>query len=440
MTYSELTTKKIGFVSLGCDKNRVDLEKIIFSFKNAGFEIVNSYEEANVIVINTCSFILDARKESINAILETIPLKNLNLEKIIVTGCLNNMNYSDLKESLPEVDAFVKPEDNSYIIETVAKLYNVKHGGLSQEIKGMDRILATPKHYAYLKIADGCDNFCTYCTIPFIRGRFRSEPVEKLVAEANGLVENGTREIILVAQDVTKYGADLFGKPSLVKLIKELSKIKKLDKIRLLYCYPDLIDSELIEEIATNNKVAKYIDIPLQHISNNILKRMNRHIDKKGIINIINSLREKVPNIAIRSTFILGFPGETDDDFAELKDFVSDYKLNNVGFFKYSREDGTVAGRMPNQVPSTIKTKRLKEISILQFKNVEKANIEMIGREFACVVDNISEGTVILRNEYQCPDVDPIIVARSTENLKIGDTCNVKITGYKKYDLIGEIL
>lgn len=440
MTYSELMTKKIGFVSLGCDKNRVDLEKIIFSFKNAGFEIVNSYEDANVIVINTCSFILDARKESINAILETIPLKNLNLEKIIVTGCLNNMNYSDLKESLPEVDAFVKPEDNCHIIETVAKLYDVKLGGLSQEIKGMDRVLTTPKHYAYLKIADGCDNFCTYCTIPFIRGRFRSEPMEKLVAEAKSLVENGTREIMLVAQDVTKYGADLFGKPSLVKLIKELSKIRNLDKIRLLYCYPDLIDSELIDEIATNDKVAKYIDIPLQHISDNILKQMNRHIDKKGIISIINSLREKVPNIAIRSTFILGFPGETDEDFTELKDFVKDYKLNNVGFFKYSKEDGTVAGRMPNQIPSTIKTKRLKEISALQYKNVENANIEMIGREYACVVDNINDGIAILRNEYQCPDVDPIIVANATENLKIGDTCNVKITGYKKYDLIGEIL
>lgn len=440
MTYTELMKKKIGFVSLGCDKNRVDLEKMIFAFKNAGFEIVNSYENANIVLINTCSFILDARKESVEAILEAVPLKNLNLEKLVVTGCLTNMNYSDLADSLPEVDAFVKPSDNEHIVEIVAGLYGVKLNGLSHEVKGAKRVLTTPKHYAYLKIADGCDNFCTYCTIPYIRGRFRSVPMDCLIDEARDLVKNGTKEIILVAQDVTKYGADIYGKPALTALIRKLSEIKDLKLIRLLYCYPDLIDEDLIREIATNEKVAKYIDIPLQHVSNAVLKKMNRRVDYDKICNIITSLKSAIPNIAIRSTFILGFPSETDEDFEKLCEFVKEYKLNNVGFFKYSKEEGTPAGKMHNQIPAKVKNFRLKTISKLQYDNVEKFNKSMVGQVQECVVDHIENGIAILRNQFQCPDVDPIIVASAPVGLKIGDICNVKITGYKKYDLKGEIL
>jgi len=440
MTYSELKEKKIGFISLGCDKNRVDLEKMIFAFRNAGFNIVNSFDEANIILINTCAFILDARKESINTILETIPLKQLNLEKIVVTGCLNNMKYTDLSESMPEVDAFVSLKDNEHIVEIVAGLYGVKLKGLSQEVKGAERVLTTPKHYAYLKIADGCDNFCTYCTIPYIRGRFKSEPLEKMVAEATDLVKHGTREIILVAQDVTKYGADLYGKPQLVELIRALSKIDGLELIRLLYCYPDLISDELIAEIASNPKVAKYIDIPLQHVSNNILKRMNRRVDKSKICEIIEKLRQACPGIAIRSTFILGFPGETDEDFKELCEFTKKYKLDDVGFFKYSKEEGTPASKMPNQVPAKIKTQRLKEISNIQFENVVEKNKSLVGKKFRCVLDYIQDGIGYFRNEYLCPSVDPVIVVETDQPLKVGQCYDVKIIGYKKYDLIGEML
>ncbi len=440
MTYSELKKKKIGFISLGCDKNRVDLEKMIFAFKNASFNIVNSYEDANIIVINTCAFILDARKESINTILETIPLKQLNLEKIVVTGCLNNLNYTDLNESMPEVDAFVPLKDNPKIVEIVCNLYGVKFSGLSNEIKGADRVLTTPKHFAYLKIADGCDNFCTYCTIPYIRGRYKSEPMDKLVLEAQNLVKNGVKEVILVAQDVTKYGADIYGKPHIVELIKELSKINGLDKIRLLYCYPDLIDDALINEIATNDKVAKYIDIPLQHISDNILKRMNRRVNHSQICNIIDKLRLACPEIKIRSTFILGFPGETEDDFNTLCQFVKDYKLDYVGFFKYSKEDGTPAAKMPNQVPAKIKTQRLKTLSNIQYENVVENNKKMIGKTFKCVLDFIEGDFAYFRNEYLCPSVDPMIITKANTDLKIGEYYSVKIVGYNKYDLLGEIL
>lgn len=441
MTYSELKKKKIGFISLGCDKNRVDLEKMIFAFRNAGFQIVNSYEDANIIVINTCAFILDARKESINTILETIPLKQLgNLEKIVVTGCLNNMKYTDLNESMPEVDAFVNLKDNERIVEIVAGLYGVKLDGLSNKIKGADRVLTTPKHYAYLKIADGCDNFCTYCTIPYIRGRFKSEPIDKLINEATDLVKHGTKEIILVAQDVTKFGADIYGEPHLVELIRELSKIKELDTIRLLYCYPDLIDDRLIDEIASNDKVAKYIDIPLQHISNNILKRMNRRVDKQKICEIIDKLRDKCKYIRIRSTFILGFPGETDDDFAELCDFIKTYKLDYVGFFKYSKEEGTPASKMPNQVPAKIKTERLKQLSNIQFENVVEKNKQQLGATYRCVLDYIDGDKAYFRNEFMCPNVDPVVIAKASQTLEIGNFYNVKIVGYNKYDLLGEIL
>lgn len=440
MTLKELKEKKVGFISLGCDKNRVDLEKMIFAFSNAGFEIVNSYEEANIIVINTCAFILDARKESVNTILETIPLKQLNLEKLIVTGCLNNLNFTDLKESMPEVDAFVPLKENEHIVEIVANLYGVKTKGLSSDMKENGRVLTTPKHYAYLKIADGCDNFCTYCTIPYIRGRYKSEPMDKVLKEANNLVKNGTKEIILVAQDVTKYGADFAGKPQLVELLQELSKIEGLNKIRLLYCYPDLIDDRLINEIASNNKVAKYIDIPLQHISNNILKRMNRRVNKEQILNIIAKLRHACPDIRIRSTFILGFPGETSDDFNELLDFIKTEKLDYVGFFKYSKEEGTPASKMPNQVPAKVKTERLKLISNAQFEVVKEKNKHLIGKTFDCVLDFVQNGNAYFRSEYLCPLVDPIIVTYDRGDLKVGKYYKVKIVDYKKYDLIGELL
>lgn len=438
MTFLELTKKKVGFISLGCDKNRVDLERMIHSFKSAGFEITPIYEEANIIIINTCSFILDARKESINTILETIPLKHLNLEKLVVTGCLNNMKYEDLSTSLPEVDLFVKVEDNKNIVKLVAALYDVKFDSTSKH-KALDRILTTPKHYAYLKIADGCDNFCTYCTIPYIRGRFKSEPIERLIDEAKDLVRLGTKEIILVAQDVTKYGADIYGKPELVELLRELEKINGLKWIRLLYCYPDLIDERLINEIARNKKVCHYIDIPLQHVSDPVLKKMNRRTDNSQICNIIESLRKKVPDMAIRTTFILGFPSETEDDFNTLCHFVEKYKLDNVGFFKYSREEGTPACRLPNQVPAKTKNERLKVLSNLQYLNVNEKHELQLGQVVEVVVDEIINDWAICHSEKLCPTVDPVVFI-SSDGVEVGGFYKVKLVKIKKYDYIGEKL
>lgn len=436
MQYKELLKKKVGFISLGCDKNRVDLEKIVANFKQNGFEIAQ-VEEANIVVINTCSFIEDARKESIDAILNTSLLKYVNIEKIIVTGCLNNMNYTDLATSLPEVDAWVKPENNSDIISVVASLYGITKLP-EHNICNTDRFISTPSHYAYLKIADGCNNFCSYCTIPYIRGRYRSTPIEDLIVEARKLVEGGVREIILVAQDVTKYGDDIYGKPTLVKLIRELSKIETLEKIRLLYCYPDLISQELIDEMAVNQKVSKYIDMPLQHIDNQVLKAMNRRTSKEQICDIIRRLRLAMPDIRIRTTFIVGFPGETDENFENLCQFTKDYKLDYVGFFKYSREEGTRAYSMPNQVPEKIKSKRLKTLSNIQFEVVTEKNNALIDKTLSCVVDEIRDGYAICRPD-NCPNVDNVVFVKANEKIEVGRTYNVVITKTKKYDLIGEI-
>ena len=436
MTLQELTKKKIGFISLGCDKNRVDLEKIIYSFKSAGFSITPNYEDANIIIINTCSFILDARKESIDSILEIIPLKQLNLEKIVVTGCLNNMNYSDLADSLPEVDLFVKVEDNKNIVRMVSDLYNVKYEFTSR-VKELDRILTTPNHYAYLKIADGCDNFCTYCTIPYIRGRFKSEPIEKIIKEATHLVDNGVSEIILVAQDVTKYGSDIYGKPSLVTLLQQMEKIKKLKWIRLLYCYPDLITDELIDEMARNKKVCHYIDIPLQHVSDPVLKLMNRRTNNFQICSIIEKFRKKIPDISIRTTFILGFPNESDNNFMELCGFVEKYKLDNVGFFKYSKEEGTPASKLLNQIPQKVKSDRLRILSNIQYQIIKEKHKSQIGQIFDCVVDEIVDGWAICHSDKLCPTVDSVVYVNS-DKLNIGDYIKVKILKIRKYDYIGE--
>lgn len=436
MKYSDLLKKKIGFVSLGCDKNRVDLEKIIENLRQNYFQIV-PVDQADIVVINTCSFIESARKESIDTILNTAVLKYVNVEKIIVTGCLNNMNYSDLQSSLPEVDAWVKPEDNDDIISVIASLYNVKQTDVLDTCN-TDRFLSTPNHYAYLKIADGCNNFCSYCTIPYIRGRFRSTPIEELVTETTKLVMRGVSEVILVAQDVTKYGHDLYGKPSLVQLIRQLSKINYLKKIRLLYCYPDLITQDLIDEMAANDKVAKYIDMPLQHIDDQVLRAMNRRTNKAQICDIICRLRKAMPSIKIRTTFIIGFPGETEEHFANLCQFVSEYKLDYVGFFKYSREEGTRAYDMSDQVPASIKNKRLKILSALQYEVVNEKNNAMLGQTIECVVDEIRDRYAICRPD-NCPDVDNVVFVKTKDNIKVGHTYRVVITKTKKYDLIGEI-
>lgn len=432
----DILKKKIGFISLGCDKNRVDLEKMMFKISSAGFDITNDLNEANVIIINTCSFIEPARVESIDTILDVAGLKGNVLEKIVVTGCINEMQYTDLADSFPEVDAFVNIKDNDSIVRIIGDLYQKE---LSCNYSNLGRVLTTPKHYAYLKVSDGCDNFCSYCKIPYIRGRYKSESIANILEEAKILVANGAKEIILVAQDLTKYGTDFKDGTSLVTLIRKLSEINDLKWIRLLYCYPESLTDDLIAEIRDNPKVCKYLDIPLQHVESTILKFMNRRNNYEKIVSVINKLRSNIPDISIRSTFILGFPGEGEKEFNTLLDFVKEYKLNQVGFFEYSKEEGTRAYSFDNQVNKNTKKKRLKTISEQQYKVVTELNSSLVGQQFEVVVDGFEGEYALCRSQYLNPETDSIIYVKN-DNLQIGQFYNVKITDFVDYDLEGEIL
>lgn len=430
--------KKIGFISLGCDKNRVDLEKIIYRFKQKGYEITNNQEEANVIVINTCGFIGDAKKESVEAILDCAKLKENDLEMLVVCGCLvNAMNEKELKESLPEVDAFVNIKSGESVISHVEKFY--KKSKIKQNKFSPNRVSTTPSHYAYLKISDGCNNFCTYCLIPHIKGRLKSEKQRSLIKEAKKLVKSGVKELILVAQDLAKYGSDLKCKVSIITLLNKLEKIKNLETIRLLYCYPDTISSELIEKIKTSKKIAKYIDIPLQHISDNILKKMNRRTNKKQVCELIKKLRNEIPNIVIRSTFIVGFPGETEEDVNEICNFLTKYKLDNVGFFKYSREEHTPAGKMKEQIPAKTKEARLKRVYKTQFEVAQEKLKKYVSKNMFCIVDEYQNDVAICHNELFCPDIDGTILVENCK-AKIGEKIKVKIINFNDYDLVAKQL
>ncbi len=434
MTIEELKKKKIGFISLGCDKNRVDLEKMIYKCKAFGLSIVNEPSLANIIIVNTCSFLESARLESIENILEMSEYKSKNLEKLIVTGCLNELGYADLGESLPEVDSFVRIAKNEDIVSIIAKLYDLD---IKDEIVG-GRILTTANHYSYLKIADGCNNFCSYCLIPYIRGRNKSTDIDSLYKEAVDLADKGVKELILVAQDVTKYGLDLYKKRSIVDLIQKLSTIDKIEGIRLLYCYPEEMSDELIEEIATNPKVIKYLDIPLQHISNSVLKNMNRKSTKESIYKLFEKLQSKIPNIVLRTTFILGFPGETEENVEEIKDFLSKFKLQNVGFFKYSREEGTRAYSFDGQIDEETKEARLQNLSQIQYDIQLSYNDSLIGKEFDATIDYVEGETSIARYYGQAPLIDSVIYIN--EPLEIGKKYKIKITNKSDYDLEGERL
>lgn len=441
-TQKNITSKAVGFISLGCDKNRVDLENIMALVSNAGFKIATQLNKANIIIINTCSFIESARRESIETILNTNMFKQKSCEKIIVTGCLNQMNYSDLETSLPEVDRFVKINDNNKIVDIIYSLYNLTPPTITYSCD-FNRILTTPKHYAYLKISEGCNNFCSYCTIPFIRGRFISTPIDVLVNEAKQLAKRGVKELILVGQDVTKYGVDLYGKQSLTALIAELSKIKEIKWIRLLYCYPELVTDEIIEVIKNNEKVVKYIDLPLQHINNNILKAMNRRTDANKVYEVIKKLKQNVPNIAIRTTFILGFPGETEDNFNEVLNFLKTEKLTNVGFFPYSREEGTRAYNFENQVNTRTKNSRVKKAYLIQEEVVKQNNINLVNKVLDVIIDEIEDGFFVGRSYLSSPEVDPVVYIPITNlnknKIEVGKIYKIKITNVLNYDLEGEL-
>ena len=443
MTKEELCTKKFHIIELGCDKNRVDGEKMAFLLSNYGLKQTETPEEANIVIVNTCAFIKSAKEESIDFIMSAINLKGENCEKVIITGCFAQRYYDEAKKGFPEVDAVVRLKNNERIVDIIKGLYGLNITvNESRKLPAMNRSLSTPKHYAYLKIADGCNNCCAYCTIPKIRGRFQSVPYEELYREAKALVKSGVRELILVAQDVTNYGADLYGEPKLVELIKLLSKIRKLRWIRLHYCYPNLITDKLLNEIATNKKVCKYLDIPMQHASDNILKAMNRRDSLEAYETLLKKIKNLPVFVAIRSTFIVGFPGETEKDFDCLLNFLERQKMQYVGFFKYSREEYTAAYEMPNQVKEKVKEDRLVRAEELEQRIMIESQKRFVGKTVLCVAEKIFDGgNVALRNQYNSPGVDSLVFAPiGKKRIKIGEFYKVKITGLDGIDLTGEIV
>ena len=435
---------KVGMVSLGCDKNRVDSELILGSI-NKFYEITNNPKEAEIIIINTCGFIESAKQESIDTILEMAEYKKTHKCKMIIaTGCLTQRYGDELLELIPEIDILMGVNDymklHKLIVDFIKTEQRVSSTTYKDEgVNEGERILTTNSHTAYLRIAEGCNNFCTYCIIPKIRGKFRSRSKESILAEATSLVNQGVKEIILIAQDLTNYGEDLYGKNELHVLINEISNIKGLEWIRLLYCYPEEITDELIEVIANNPKVMKYLDLPIQHISNNILKMMARKTNKETIIGKINLLREKVPGITLRTSLIVGFPGETEEDFNELCRFLKNYKLDNVGVFTYSQEEGTAAAKLPNQIDEDAKNKRKEKLMNIQRGIVKDLNKLKIGNIYDTIIDGSTGEYYIGRNYEMAPEIDGLIYITKGKVLKKGDIIKVKITNIMEYDLVGDV-
>lgn len=436
---------KVGMVSLGCDKNRVDAE-IILGRMSEQYEITNNPKEADIIIVNTCGFIESAKQESIDTILEMAEYKNkYKCKMLIATGCLTQRYGKELQELMPEIDITLGVNDyekiNEYIMNFInndEKLIEVNYS--DQKINEGIRILTTKSHTAYLRIAEGCNNFCTYCIIPKIRGKFRSRDKESIIKEAELLSKSGVKELILIAQDLTMYGTDLYGGQKLHELLRELSKVEGIEWIRLLYCYPEEIYDELIDEIANNNKVVKYLDLPIQHISNNILKLMARKTSKEAIINKIETLRERIPSIVVRTSLIVGFPGETEEDFNELTKFLQDYKLDNVGVFKYSQEEGTPAANMENQVSEEIKEIRERNLMLVQQEVAKEINELKISNIYDILVEGHNGEYYYGRSYEMAPEIDGVVFIDSEDNIKTGAIVKVKITDCADYDLMGVVV
>lgn len=433
---------KIGIISLGCDKNRVDTENLLAYASDAGIEITSDENEADVIVINTCAFIKSSQQEAIDTILEFVEKKKERDFKIIVTGCLPERYKQEIVDAIPEVDAYLGISEYSKIADVINNVIKGKKvvDFTPCDVPTTKRVLTTPYHYAYLKIAEGCDNHCTYCAIPKIRGKFRSRTVESLVYEAKMLVEEyGVKELNIVAQDITRYGIDLYNEYALLKL---LDKITALDVswVRLLYCYPELLGDDLISFIAKNDKICKYVDIPLQHVDDAILKTMGRRTSEKEIKTLIEKIRS-AGDVAIRSTFIVGFPGETDEQYQKLFDFIKEYKLNYAGFFAYSKEEGTPAEKLKNQIPKAVKSKRLKNITALQSQVIFENNKNYVGKTLKVLYEGIDYDNNLFfgRPEFCAPDVDAKVLFKSRDLVNIGNFYDVTITGSKGYDLIGDV-
>lgn len=438
----------ILFVSLGCDKNLVDTEVMLGLLASRGHQMVDSEEIADVIVINTCCFIHDAKEESIQTILEMAEYKKAgSCKALIVTGCLAQRYKQEIIDEIEEVDAVLGTTSYDKIVEAIDEALA---GHTSVEMTDIDalplveskRLVTTGGHFAYLKIAEGCDKHCTYCIIPKIRGNFRSVPIERLLKEAEDLVAQGVKEIILVAQETTLYGKDLYGEKSLHKLLRELCKISGLRWIRILYCYPEEITDELIQVIKEEDKICNYLDLPIQHASDGILKRMGRRTSKEQLVEIIGKLRKEIPDIAIRTTLITGFPGETQEQHEELMEFVDEMEFDRLGVFTYSPEEDTPAAVMPDQIPEDVKEDRQAELMELQQEIAFDLAEEMIGREVLVMIEGkvVDENAYVGRTYKDAPNVDGLIFVESEEELMSGDFARVRITGALEYDLMGEII
>lgn len=439
---------KVGIVSLGCAKNQVDAEMLLFTLKQRGFIIVNDPADADAVIVNTCGFIESAKQESIDEIIELGKLKQEGkIKAIIVTGCLAERYKNEITKQLYEVDAAIGIGANAQIADVVLDALNSKKDELFPDkiclpLEG-GRIQSTPFYTAYIKIAEGCDNHCTYCAIPQIRGKFRSRQPDSVVAEAQKLAENGVKELIVIAQDTSHYGEDLFGEPYLAKLLKRLCKIDGLRWIRVLYCYPERLTDELLDVIASEEKIVKYLDIPLQHCNKNVLKRMNRYGDLQYLTDLINKIRAKVPDIVIRTTFITGFPGETEEQFEELAQFAADMKFERLGCFAYSKEDGTPAERLDGQLDEETKLKRAEIIMNHQQTVMADYCESLIGTETEVLVEGYDRlaSCYYGRSYADSPEVDGcVFFTCSNTKPAIGDFVKVRITDYMDCDPIGEMI
>lgn len=439
--------KKVLFLSLGCDKNLVDSEMMLGMLAERGYSFTDDENEADAVVVNTCCFIGDAKEESVNTILEMAELKKSGQVKaLVVTGCLAQRYREEIRKEIGEVDAVI---GTTAIDELPAVLNGVFDGKTAERYRQLDekpltdkrRIMTTGGHYAYLKIAEGCDKHCTYCIIPKVRGPYRSVPVESLLREAQELVDQGVKELILVAQETTVYGQDLYGHKALPELLKKLCRIEGLVWIRILYCYPEEIDDALIQVIRTEEKICHYLDIPVQHASDSILKRMGRRTNREELTNIANKLRREIPDICLRTTLIAGFPGETETDYETLLTFVEETAFDRLGVFPYSQEEDTPAAEMPDQIPEEVKQERCDALMALQQEIAFDAAAGMEGRLVTAMIEGkvADEDVYVARTYKDAPDVDGYLFVQTGRELMTGDFVQVRITGSHEYDLIGEL-
>lgn len=438
---------KIGLVSLGCEKNRVDAEMMLYSLKEAGYEIDQNAENADVVIINTCGFIRAAKEESIDEIFNFVRLKEQGkIKAIVVTGCLSERYKHDVMKEIPQIDAVVGIGALDEIVDVIEKVLQKEKSEIFKEKENLNlngkRLLTTPRHYAYLKIADGCSNCCTYCAIPIIRGKYRSRKMEDIIAQAKELVQGGAKELILIAQDTTRYGQDIYDKLMLPELLRELCKIEDVKWIRLLYCYPERVTDELIETIASEEKILNYIDLPLQHVSENMLKMMNRTGNAKTLRELINKLRAKIPNIVLRTTFIVGFPSEMEENFEELCNFANEMQFDRMGCFTYSPEENTKAALFENQISEEIKLKRQEILMEQQNLILERKCNSFPGKNVLTLIDGFDEtkGCLFGRSYMDLPDVDiRIMLEHEADKNLIGTFKKLQITSYDGYDLYGKI-